>query len=60
MAKATTASSDRVFFTSNDTAIEVPNLLTHQKESWQEFVETGLSEIFAELNPIRRLYWSKT
>ena len=24
----------RVFFTTDDTALEVPNLITHQKESW--------------------------
>ena len=42
----------RKFFTENDTALEVPNLLTHQRESWKDFIETGLSEIFAELNPI--------
>ena len=42
----------RVFFTSDDTALKVPSLLSHQKESWKDFVETGLSEIFAELNPI--------
>lgn len=55
MPKATTAKHTpvkRVFFTKEDTAVEVPNLLAHQKESWQDFVETGLSEIFAELNPI--------
>ena len=42
----------RVFFTKDDTALELPNLIVHQKDSWREFVETGLSEIFAELNPI--------
>jgi DNA-directed RNA polymerase subunit beta len=42
----------RVFFTKDDTALNLPNLITHQKESWKDFVETGLSEIFAELNPI--------
>lgn len=55
MPKATTAKhtpTERVYFTSKDTAVEVPNLLAHQKESWKDFVETGLSEIFAELNPI--------
>ena len=55
MPKATTTSTapvKRVFFTDDDTALEVPNLLSHQKESWKDFVETGLSEIFAELNPI--------
>ncbi len=53
MPKAQTAAPvKRVFFTSDDTALEVPELLAHQKESWKDFVETGLSEIFAELNPI--------
>lgn len=56
MAKAKAANSTapvkRVFFTEDDTALEVPNLIAHQKESWKDFVETGLSEIFAELNPI--------
>jgi DNA-directed RNA polymerase subunit beta len=42
----------RVFFTKDDTALPIPNLIAHQKDSWREFVETGLSEIFAELNPI--------
>ena len=54
MPKATTQSVaplKRVYFTDNDT-LEVPHLLAHQKESWKDFVETGLSEIFAELNPI--------
>ena len=42
----------RVFFTKDDTALPVPNLIAHQRDSWREFVETGLGEIFAELNPI--------
>ena len=46
------AASKRVFFTKDDTALPLPNLSAHQKDSWREFVETGLSEIFAELNPI--------
>ena len=46
------AASKRVFFTQDDTALPLPNLIAHQKDSWREFVETGLSEIFAELNPI--------
>lgn len=44
--------SERVFFTADDTALEIPDLIAHQKGSWKEFVETGLGEIFAELNPI--------
>ena len=50
-AKPATASS-RVFFTSDDTALELPNLIEHQENSWREFVQTGLGEIFAEINPI--------
>lgn len=50
--KASTAPVQRVFFTEDDTALEVPSLLAHQKNSWKDFIETGLSEIFAELNPI--------
>ena len=46
------AANQRVFFTKDDTALPLPNLMAHQKDSWREFVETGLSEIFAELNPI--------
>ena len=42
----------RVFFTENDTALAIPDLIAHQKESWRDFVETGLGEIFAEINPI--------
>ncbi len=52
MAKTKPTAGMRVFFTSEDTALPMPNLIAHQKDSWREFVETGLSEIFAELNPI--------
>jgi DNA-directed RNA polymerase subunit beta len=52
MAKTKPVATGRVFFTKDDTALALPNLIAHQKDSWREFVETGLSEIFAELNPI--------
>lgn len=52
MAKAKPDSAKRVFFTEGDNALPLPNLIAHQKDSWREFVETGLSEIFSELNPI--------
>ena len=52
MATSKPATNARVFFTKDDTALPLPNLMAHQKDSWQEFIETGLSEIFAELNPI--------
>ena len=50
--KPAAAPAKRVFFTKDDSALPLPNLIAHQKESWKDFVETGLSEIFAELNPI--------
>jgi len=52
MAKTKATAAKRVFFTQDDTALPIPDLIAHQKNSWREFVETGLSEIFAELNPI--------
>lgn len=52
MAKAKEISAKRVFFSEDDIALPLPNLIAHQKDSWREFVETGLSEIFSELNPI--------
>ena len=52
MANTNRANTKRVFFTKDDTALPLPNLIQHQRDSWQEFVETGLGEIFAELNPI--------
>lgn len=52
MAKTKPTAEGRVFFTSTDTALPLPKLIAHQEDSWREFVETGLSEIFAELNPI--------
>jgi DNA-directed RNA polymerase subunit beta len=52
VAKNQPTAAKRVFFTKDDTALPIPNLIAHQKDSWREFVETGLSEIFAELNPI--------
>jgi DNA-directed RNA polymerase subunit beta len=52
MAKTKPTKQARVLFTSDDTALQLPNLIAHQRDSWRDFVETGLSEIFAELNPI--------
>ena len=52
MAKAKNENAKRVFFTEGDAALEIPNLIAHQKDSWRDFVESGLSEIFSELNPI--------
>lgn len=52
MAEQKATKATRRFFTDEDTALELPNLIAHQVQSWQEFVETGLSEVFAEINPI--------
>lgn len=52
MASTKGTNNARVFFTSDDTALPLPNLIQHQRESWKDFIETGLGEIFAELNPI--------
>ena len=53
MKKATTAKTgSRVFFTEGDQALPIPDLIDHQKKSWDEFVKTGLREVFNELNPI--------
>ena len=52
MAQSNHANAKRVFFTKDDTALPIPDLIQHQRSSWQDFVETGLGEIFAELNPI--------
>ena len=50
MAKTQELSKRKYFTKIND--IDVPDLLEHQKRSWREFVQEGLSEIFAEVNPI--------
>ena len=42
----------RVFFTEGDQALPIPDLIAHQKDSWEDFVKTGLREVFNELNPI--------
>lgn len=52
MAKTKAADNKRIYFTEQDSALELPNLISHQLKSWQEFVETGLGEIFAEINPV--------
>ena len=45
-------SGSRVFFTEGDQALPIPDLIAHQKDSWEDFVKFGLREIFNELNPI--------
>src|SRR5258708_4502351 len=55
MAKATTLKNNktqRVFFTSTDDALDLPNLVDHQNRSFQWFVDEGLGELLAEISPI--------
>ena len=53
MAKTATAQQNgRVFFTEGDQALPIPNLIEHQLKSWDEFIKSGLQEVFNELNPI--------
>ena len=54
MSKATTKAADakRIFFTEGDQALPIPDLIAHQKDSWDDFVKSGLREVFNELNPI--------
>lgn len=42
----------RVFYTREDDAIELQNLVDHQNKSFQWFVEEGLGELLAEISPI--------
>lgn len=56
MAKGTsipsTKKDKRVYFTKVDDALELPNLVSHQNQSFQWFVEEGLGELLAEISPI--------
>ncbi|MCW2957018.1 MAG: DNA-directed polymerase subunit beta, partial [Thermoleophilia bacterium] len=52
MAKTTATSKGRVFYTSTDDTLDLPNLVDHQNRSFQWFVEEGLGELLAEISPI--------
>lgn len=52
MAKTDSKGAQRIYFTTDDDALDVPNLVEHQIKSWQTFVQESLGEIFAEVNPI--------
>ncbi len=51
-AAAKTTKQTRTYFTKNDDALELPNLVDHQNRSFQWFVEEGLGELLAEISPI--------
>jgi len=46
------AAKARKFFTNTKMNLDMPDLIVHQHQSWKWFVEEGLGEIFAEVNPI--------
>ena len=48
----TKKTGERVFFTEGDQALPIPDLTQHQTDSWKQFVDKGLREVFEELNPI--------
>lgn len=50
--KQAATSDARILFTQDDVALQLPNLIGHQISSFKWFVEEGLGEIFAEINPI--------
>jgi DNA-directed RNA polymerase subunit beta len=54
MAKSTKTANDnsRVYYTAQDDAIQLTNLVDHQNKSFQWFVEEGLGELLAEISPI--------
>src|SRR5580765_8389179 len=49
---ATKQAASRVYYTSDDSALELPSLVDHQNRSCQWFVEEGLGELLAEISPI--------
>lgn len=50
--KETQGDNGRIFFTEGDHALPIPDLIAHQKDSWEDFVKSGLREVFNEINPI--------
>ena len=49
--KTTEKAGKRIFFTEGD-ELPIPDLTAHQKDSFEDFVKSGLREVFNELNPI--------
>src|SRR5438105_11731777 len=52
MAKNSATPVTRTYFTNQDDVIKPPNLVSHQNNSFQWFVEEGLGELLAEISPI--------
>src|SRR3982750_439601 len=52
MAKNQALAQKRTYYTKEDDVIDRPNLVSHQNESFQWFIEEGLGELLAEISPI--------
>jgi DNA-directed RNA polymerase subunit beta len=52
MAKNLVTIAKRTYFTNQDDVIAPPNLVSHQNDSFQWFVDEGLGELLAEISPI--------
>ena len=48
MAEKRVNAAGRVFFSKEDAILSTPDLISHQRESWRNMIDTGLSEIFNE------------
>jgi DNA-directed RNA polymerase subunit beta len=44
--------TERKYFAKHSAALDIPDLINHQKESWTNFVRYGLEEVLNEVNPI--------
>lgn len=56
--KTAATAGKRIYFTEGD-ELPIPDLTAHQKDSWEDFVKSGLREVFTELNPIEDYTGSK-
>ena len=45
--------NERVSFSKINEVLEMPNLIEVQKKSYQWFIEEGLKDVFANMEPIR-------
>jgi len=52
VAKASSKSPTRVYFTDVSDNLDLPNLVDHQNKSFQWLVDEGLGELLAEVSPI--------
>ena len=52
MANNSASIAKRTYFTKQDDIIDPPNLVSHQNNSFQWFVDEGLGELLAEISPI--------